>query len=662
MSSKLCSRKVPSVLRNKFAPIFWFFLFGIVPFASATSVPEWLRTAAQQPVKKYADDVNAVILLDDQSVSVNDKGEIIRRERLAVRVLRPEGRDLATYPVYYDSDSKVNYLRGWSVTSKGQEYEAKDLFERSVTSYEVYSDEKMKAVHVPGVDVGTVVGFESEQKERPYIFQDFWDFQGSLPVENSRYELHLAPGWRFKADWINHQELKPQEEGGALVWAVHDVPYIDHEPRRPPFEALVGRMVITFLSDKVPSRSYKDWNEFGAWYSQLSAGVREPNPALQQKVEELAPARLQTFERIKALARFAQGEIRYVEIRIGIGGWRPHSAGDIFNHRYGDCKDKATVLSTMLAQIGVKSYYLLVNTNRGIFTENSPPQANFDHMILAIVLPESSYSKPLPAIYDHPKLGHLLIFDPTNEFVPFGEIPPYEQDNYGLLVADPGGELIHLPATHAEFNRINRTAKLKLLPDGTLQGEIEEVRSGFEAMRSRYDLEHESDKDRKKLIESMLGRSISGFEVNSFDLLNADDIDKDLVLRYKFTASHYAKNAGQLLLLRPRVLGEMAGTFDSTKPRHYPYIFEAPSFRSDSVEITLPEGYNVDELPEPTKAIYPFAEYSSKAEMAGNVLKYSREYKIETTQVPLARIEQLKKLFGQISVDERNMAVLKKAP
>lgn len=650
------------MLRNKFATLICFFLFGIVTLASATSVPEWLRTAAQQPVKKYADDVNAVILLDDQSVTVNDKGEIIRHERLAVRVLRPEGRDLATYPVYYDSDSKVNYLHGWSITSKGQEYEAKDLFERSITSYEVYSDEKMKAVHVPGVDVGTVVGFEFEQKERPYIFQDFWDFQGPLPVESSRYELHMASGWRFKADWVNHGELKPQEEGGALVWRVQDVPRIDREPRRPPFEALMGRMVVTFLSDKVPAQSYKDWNEFGGWYSQLSAGVREPSPALQQKVQELAPAQLPTLERIKALARFAQRDVRYVEIRIGIGGWRPHSASDIFNHRYGDCKDKATVLSTMLAQIGVKSYYLLVNTNRGIFTESSPPQANFDHMILAIVLPESSYAKPLPAIYSHPKLGHLLIFDPTNEFVPFGEIPPYEQDNYGLLVADHGGELIHLPATRAEFNRISRTAKLQLLPDGTLQGEIEEVRSGSEAMRSRYDLEHESDKDRKKLIESTLGRSISGFEVNSFDLVNADDIDKDLVLRYKFTASHYAKNAGQLLLLRPRVVGEMAGTFDSSKPRHYPYEFEAPSFRSDIVEITIPEGYNVDELPEPTKAVYPFAQYSSKAETAGSILKYSREYKIETTEVPLAGIEQLKKLFGQISVDERNMAVLKKAP
>jgi len=75
----------------------------------------------------------------------------------------------------------------------------------------------------------------------------------------------------------------------------------------------------------------------------------------------------------------------------------------------------------MLAQIGVKSYYIIVNATRGVVTKDSPASpGGFNHMILAIALPEASYAKPLPAMYQHPKLGHLLIFDPTNDFVPFG--------------------------------------------------------------------------------------------------------------------------------------------------------------------------------------------------------------------------------------------------
>jgi hypothetical protein len=449
--------------------------------------------------------------------------------------------------------------------------------------------------------------------------------------------------------------------GNVYTWEVTDVPRIETEYNRPPSLALSSRIIITFFSEKIRNQTYKSWAEMAAWHAQLVAGSREPSPALQQKVQELAPAGQPVYERIKALARFAQHDIRYAAIEIGIGGWRPHPAAETFAHRYGDCKDKAMMLATMLAQIGVKSYLMPVHTERGIFTEKSPPYIGFNHVILVIQLPDESFKKPLPALFEHPKLGHLLIFDPTNEWVPFGQLPYYEQDNYGLLVADHGGELLHLPVSPPELNELKRSAKLTLLPNGTLQGEIEEVRSGYHAMLERAYLQNETQRDRKKTIEHFLGATIGNFQVDSFDLVNADDIDKDLILRFKFTADHYAKAAGPLLLVRPRVVGENAGYFDATKPRHYAYEFPAPSLDSDIVEITLPDGFKVDELPDPAKASFPFGEYTSKTEAAGNVLKYTREYKMSTTLVPLDRIEQLKRLFSEIVADEKNMAVLKRA-
>ena len=241
----------------------------------------------------------------------------------------------------------------------------------------------------------------------------------------------------------------------------------------------------------------------------MTAGVRDPSPALQAKVQELAPASLSMFERIRALSLFAQRDVRYYAIEIGIGGYRPHPAGEIFSHRYGDCKDKATVLSAMLSQIGVKSYYVIVHATRGIFTDKTPPNSSFNHMILAIQMPEASISQKLPAMFDDPKLGHLLIFDPTNDLVPLGQLPPYEQDSFGLLVTDAGGAFfIHLPVTTPDLNKIHRNAKLTLLPDGTLQGEIEEIRSGYLAMNGRAFLQHETQSDRKKLLEHFWGPNL----------------------------------------------------------------------------------------------------------------------------------------------------------
>jgi hypothetical protein len=116
-----------------------------------------------------------------------------------------------------------------------------------------------------------------------------------------------------------------------------------------------------------------------------------------------------------------------------------------------------------------------------------------------------------------------------------------------------------------------------------------------------------------------------------------------------------------MLLVRPRVVGELAGAWDPNKPRHYAYDFRAPFLDRDNIEISLPEGFTVDELPDPAKATFPFAQYVSKTENSGSVLKYTREYKITATQVSMDQMDQLKKLFGQINLDEKNMAVLKKA-
>jgi len=628
--------------------------------AGTAETPDWLRNLARETPKKYADDVNAVVLLNDDETTIRDKGEIVEHGRRAYRILRPEGRDVANFQIEFGNDTKVNFLRGWSITAKGQEYEVKEAFERSLSTYEVYSDAKAKHLNVPGADVGTVVGFEFERKHRPSIFEDEWYFQSGLPVERARYTLRLPSSWEMSTHWINHAELQPTKQGDSYIWELTDIPKIEAEYREPPYRALAGHMEVSFFSEKFRAQTYKDWNQLAAWHAQIQAGTSDASPAIQQKVRELAPATMPLLERIKALARFAQKDIRYAAIEIGIGGFRPHPAPEVFTHGYGDCKDKATLLKAMLSQIGVKSYLMSIQTDRGVYTDKSPANLGFNHVILAIQLPDASYKKGLPALYEHPTLGHLLIFDPTSELVPFGQIPYYEQDNYALLVAENGGELIHLPLSPPELNSINRTASFTLLADGTLKGEVQETRSGYFAAAAR-DIKDISLQDRKKAIEHLLGRTVANFQLDSFDLINADDIEKDLVLRYKFTASHYAKNAGPLLLVRPRVIGEMAGYYDVTKPRHYAYEFEAPFTRSDKVEISLPEGFQVDELPDPAKASYPFGEYVSKTETAGNILKYTRQYRIDSTLVSMDQMDQLKKLFGQINSDEKNMAILKKA-
>src|ERR1051326_1302262 len=136
------------------SPVVFLFLMSLWPMRAAAGTPDWLRSLAQQPQKHYADDVDAVTLLDDETTIVKDNGEIVHHTRVAYRILRPEGRPYAQEVVQFDDETRINYLHGWSITTKGQEYEAKDkdAFERSATSFEIFSDNKMRILPVPGAD------------------------------------------------------------------------------------------------------------------------------------------------------------------------------------------------------------------------------------------------------------------------------------------------------------------------------------------------------------------------------------------------------------------------------------------------------------------------------------------------------------------------------
>ncbi len=351
---------------------------------------------------------------------------------------------------------------------------------------ELVTDVRFRLLHIPAADPGNVIGYEYEVEEQPLLLQDSWDFQGSDLVQESRYSLQLPAGWEYKVSWRNHSEVKVTEAGNNLwQWSISDVPEIRREEEMPPVQGVVGQMIVSFFPPGgAGMRGFASWQEMGNWYWNLTSGRRDASADIQQKATALTASATTPLAKMQALAQFVQRDIRYVAIELGIGGFQPHPATDVFVHRYGDCKDKATLMSSMLHQIGVDSYYVVINHERGAVTGATPAYAfGFDHMILAIRV--DGVSDPsLVATIQHPRLGKLLFFDPTNEITPFGQIGGYLQANWGLLVTPEGGELIELPEQPAAMNSIRRTAKLTLDTQGTLRGEVKEERLGDRALWS----------------------------------------------------------------------------------------------------------------------------------------------------------------------------------
>jgi len=320
-------------------------------------------------------------------------------------------------------------------------------------------------------------------------------------------------------------------------------------------------------------------------------------------------------------------------------------------------------MSSMLSAIGVDSYYVVINTERGSITADTPAHNGFDHVILAIKLPDSATGSTLVSTLQHPKLGRLLFFDPTNELTPFGQIGGYLQANYGLLVTPDGGELVELPKQPSSMNSIQRTAKLTLDPTGKLEGTVEEVRVGDRAWTQRYALRSvTSNAEKLKPIENLLAGSLSNFRITKASVVNLNLSDQPFRFNYAFEADNYAKNAGSLLLVRPRVFGSKTrGILETKEPRRFPIEFEGPVQDTDNFEITLPPGYAVDELPPPVDADFSFASYHSKTEVKGNVIGYTRTFEVKELSVPVSKAEELKRFYRIIASDERNTAVLKPA-
>jgi Domain of Unknown Function with PDB structure (DUF3857)/Transglutaminase-like superfamily len=642
------------------------------PMAHAGDAPAWLHALANTPLPAHDEKTDAVLLYSEDTVTVVSTDKVKEHVRAAYKILRPAGREYGIVAVELNAHKKVTNLHGWCIPEQGKDYEVGDknaleVSPRGIEYGELMTDVKYKLLEIPARDPGNIVGYEYDTEEQPMLLQDLWHFQNEIPAVEQRYSLSLPSQWEYRAVWLNHPEVQPAVAGGnQWQWTVRDVPGIRREADMPPMVGVAGQMIVSFFPPGGPGqKGFADWQQMGLWYVNLVQGRRDVSPDLKQAVLNMTASAPTLLKKMQVIANFVQHDIRYVAIELGIGGYQPHPAAEVYTHRYGDCKDKATLMSAMLHEIGIDSYYVIINVRRGAVTPSTAAHVGgFNHAILAIKLPEGLNDPSLTAVRNDPKYGRLLFFDPTNSLTPFGQISGHLQQNYGLLVTADGGELVALPEQSPAMNGIKRTAKLSLDPAGTLKGDVQELRVGDRARAQRDAmLSTTTSRDQIKSLEGLLASSLPTFHILKASMSNLEQSDLPFGFTYSFESPNYTKTAGGLVLVRPRVIGSKAdGILETKEPRKFPVEFQGPALDTDSFEISLPSGYVVDELPEPVDADYSFGSYHSKTEVSGPVIRYTRSFEIKQLSVPASNADELKKFNRIIAGDERNVVVLKPAP
>ena len=632
------------------------------------SAPQWMRDRVHAPLPAHDDKAPAVLLYAETVITVQSTGKLRRLERKVFRILRPEGEQRGTVRAIVTSTRRVTSMHAWCIPATGKDYEVSnsDAVEAGMGGAEYVTDVRIRVLRIPATVPGNVVGYEVETEEQPYTYlmADDWAFQDIVPVSEAHYTLELPPGWQYQATWLNHADVPPVAGPNRWQWEVSGLKAIQLETDMPPWQRIAGQLWISLVPPNGQAAGPRSWRELGTWYGNLTHGRRDATPQIQGKVTELTAATGAVLAKMRALAGFVQNNIRYVGIELGIGGYQPHAAGDVFVNLYGDCKDKATLLSSMLKDIGVDSTYVLVNSDRGAVTAATPPNPGFNHVILAIQLPAGLADASLLAVRTHSQLGRILFFDPTDPYTPFGSLAGQLQGGYGLLVTPDGGELLQLPEMPGERNAVQHTGQMTLDDAGTLRGDVHEVLTGDLAARQRASLATAGqDPEHVKMVESHIGGSFTSFQILKATVRNLHANDQPIEWDYALEAPHYAKASGELLIVRPRVLGSKSSALLETREaRQNPIEFAATERDTDVFDIALPSGYQVDDLPPAVDIEDGFAAYHSKTEVVGRSLRYRRSFEIRELGIPAAKAPELQALYRAIYGDERAEAVLKRMP
>ena len=642
-----------------------FFLCCVGLASAADDPPQWLRQAASVAPAAYAKNVPAVVLLDEQNVRVDEDGKVTTNQRKIVKILSKEGRSEAKAAVPYSTDTgKVREMRAWMIRPSGaaKTFGKDEVLDLAAAPNDVFNEVRIKLITArDDAEPGAFFGCEWTTEERSVFTQLDWQFQDRLPAQVSRFTITLPTGWRVEGIMMNHAKIEPTVTGTTYSWELRDLPYIEEEPASPSVTALAPRLAVSYFSPPSKKtgigRTFNNWADVSRWLTELSDSQAALSDPLANKAKQLIANARTELERIQAIGRYVQN-VSYVAIQTGIGrggGYRPHSAIDVFAKSYGDCKDKANLMRALLKAVGIQSYLVCIYAgDRSFVREEWPSPQQFNHCIIAVKISDETGAG---AVINHPVLGRLLTFDPTDDITPVGYLPSYEENSLALVVAGEAGALVRMPSTPPEANLLERQIDVVLGAEGSVSASVHERSVGKSAVALRGEFRGLARPDYVKAIEAWITRGASGARVSKVE--PSDNADAGgFALDVDFKAEHYGQlMQGRLLIFRPAIVSRRESVFLTEATRKYPVLLEGHAY-VDTVKIKLPAGFEVDELPDPVKVETPFGSYTTTYVAKDGNLQFIRKLTVQGATIPVADYSKVRSFYELIRKAEQTPVVL----
>lgn len=631
---------------------------------SMADAPAWFRQAAVLQVPEYAKDVPAVVLLDEQQVTLGNDGKLVTVENYAVRLLTAEGRGFATASAYYlVSSGKIREIEAWLIrpNSVTKTYDKKSVIDIIADQDDVYNEGRLKVIDASReVAAGDVFGYTIISEDAPLFYQDIWRFQGRLPSLTSRYSINLPQGWKASSVTFNHEDVQARVSGSTYTWELQNLPPVPPEPMSPSLINLVPRIAVNYSpadSTQTVNRAFSDWLDVSRW----ATGLYDPQVIVDDqiaiKARELTANAKTEFEKIRAIGSYVQN-LQYISIDIGVGhgnGYKPRNSTLVLSRGYGDCKDKANLMRALLRSLNIEAYPIAIYSGDPTYVKAewaSPRQ--FNHCIIAVKVSDATQS---PTVMNHPQLGRMLVFDATDPYTPVGDLPSYLQGSKGLIIAGEKGGLAEMPVTPADSDLLERQIDATLSPLGELKGTIREVANGQTSTAFRSEVRGLSAGEYKQAIEGWLTRGATGARLIS---LNQQDRQQDAAfdLSVEFATPNYGQLMQErLLIFKPVVVGRRRAVSLTENSRQHPIELDSALMKETAV-FTLPAGFVVDEVPEEVNLDSPFGKYTTKFEVKEGKLHFTRVMQVNRSLISPEKYKEVKGFFAKMLEAEQSAVVL----
>jgi len=618
----------------------------LAPHWSAQEKPETAVSApAAPPVKaaaKAPDFSKEAVVYERYSTWVREEadGTGVRKSAVRVKVLADAGvKSMAVLEFNYTAGNQqldigtvlVKKPDGTVVVTPA--YNIQDLPADVSREAPMYSDLHVKHVAVKGLGVGDVLEYEVTLRTlKPDVPGHFWleySFEKNSIVLEENLELDLPADKPVRVASEDLQPLISSSDGRKLYrWASKNLSRPD--PDAPPKST-------KHWKPSVQVTTFTSWEQVGAWYASLQKDALAITPAIQKKANALTKGLTTDDAKLHAIFNDVALHIHYIGLEFGQGRYQPHSADDVLSNEYGDCKDKHTLLSTLLKAAGIEAWPVLISSSRPLDAE-TPSPAQFDHVITLATVD-----------------GKLVWMDSTAEVAPVGVLYASLRDKQALTVPVAKPAYLERTAADLPFPQVTTfQAAGALDAKGTFTGHIEQSTLGDGNTVLRAVVRAIPEANWKKFVEGFANRTGFSGEVTNPKISPLERIEEPITLAYDYTREKYGEwDDRRISPPMPPVGLELSPGVKVTKPAD-DVDLGSPGEVHYTASITLPVDWLVFP-PAGVDKVEDWMEYHSKYAFEEGKFTAERSLRVKKDKVPLADWDKYLAFRLAIYADEVKM-------